>query len=454
MISRFEHLPLSRKLTAIIAITTVAAMVLASVAIVAYEVFAFRSFMVSELETTADVIGANGAAAIRFNVPRDAENTLASLRAKSHVSGACFFNPDGEVFAVYSRDGTPPVPPPLPLEEGITFTRSYVIAVQHVYQDDDFIGSIHIVSELDVFYQQLKQSIVATILIIIACSSLALFISLKVLRMISRPIDNLVDTANQVSQSQDYSLRATKFSDDDMGNLTEEFNDMLRQIQQRDEELEQRVEERTAELSDSLDEKVVLLKEIHHRVKNNLQVISSLLSLQTRQIEDERTLEIFANSENRVRAMAAIHEKLYESDDLANVDFAQYIQSLVAHLFQSYKVSPQYIRLKSEVEDVLLDLDHAIPCGLMINELVSNSLKYAFPRGEKGEIYVYLGQTEKGYVLKVKDNGIGFPEDIDFRASKSLGLQLINTLVTQLQGRIEMDNHEGTEFTIEFPGKR
>ncbi len=461
MKQRFQNQPLHSKLTIIIIVTTVAAMLMASVAIVAYEVLSFRDFMVSELENTADVIGANGAAAIRFEVPRDAEATLTSLKAKPHVRGACFFDENGDVFAAYSRDGGELVMPPLPLVEDITFTSSYVISVKHIYQDDDFIGSIHIIADLDLFYRQLERSIIVTAVIIILCSGLALLISLSVLRVIARPIETLVDTANEVSESRDYSLRAVKFADDDLGNLTEEFNDMLHQIQQRDEEMEQRVEERTQEISDankmltdSLTEKVVLLKEIHHRVKNNMQIISSLLSLQTRQVTDPVIVEMFQNSRNRIRAMASIHERLYQSDDLAKVDFAQYLKGLADYLFQSYKISPQDIRFHSEVEDVSLDLDHAIPCGLMINELISNSLKYAYPSGRKGEIRVRLTQSEKGYTLEVADDGIGFPAEVDFRSSESLGLQLINTLVSQLHGSIEMQNRLGTQFTIEFPGDK
>ena len=454
----FRHLPLSGKLTAIIAFTTVTAMVLASAAIVAYQILSFRDFMVSELETTADVIGATSAAAIRFRVPRDAETTLSSLRAKRHVKSAMLLTPGGELFASYARDGEPPEPPAMRLAEGIAFTRSDVISLQHIYHDEDFLGSIQIKSDLDIFYDQLEQSIVTTFVIIVTCSFLALFVSLKILRTVSRPVVTLVETAVQVSQSQDYSLRAEKFSDDDLGALTEEFNDMLRLIQQRDEELEQRVEERTAELStandmlaNSLEEKVVMLKEIHHRVKNNLQVISSLLSLQTSQIEDESVLRIFANSENRVRAMATIHERLYESDDLNQVDFGQYIQSLAAHLFRTYQISPQHIRLRAEAEGTSLDLDMAIPCGLMINELVSNSLKYAFPDDETGEVFVLLRRTEEGFELRVGDDGVGFPKGVDFRTPKSLGLQLITTLVNQIHGRIELDTSSGTEFKIDFP---
>ena len=449
MMTRLRDLPLHRKLTAIIVVTTVAAILMASIATVAYEVYTFRSFMTSELETTAAVIGANGTAALRFNVPRDAEATLSSLQAKAHISSACFFTPEGELFAAYIAEDYEPAMPSMPLREGIEFTDKEMLAVRHIYHDGDFVGSIHIVSNLDVFYAQLRRSVVAVVLIIVACSALA--IALRVLHVIAAPIDSLIDTANRVSQTRDYSLRATKFADDDMGSLTDEFNDMLERIQRRDAELEQRVVERTTELSDSLEEKVILLKEVHHRVKNNLQIIASLLSLQSNHIHDDETLALLANSENRVRAMAAIHERLYLSDDLAKIDFAGYVKALVDSLFGSYSIDTRDVRLVTELSDVSLDLDQAIPCGLMLNELVSNSLKYAFPDGRHGELQIHLSQGDGSYVLEVCDDGVGFPEGVDFRQTKSLGLQLITSLTRQLHGQIEMTNHHGTTFRIEFP---
>jgi two-component sensor histidine kinase len=451
MITRLQNLPLHRKLTAIIVVTTVAAILMASFATVAYEVYSFRSFMTSELETTAAVIGANGTAALRFKVPHDAEMTLSSLQAKAHVSSAAFFTPEGELFAAYINEGHEPIIPAGPLREGIEFTDDGMLAMRHIYHDGDFVGSIGILSSPEVFYVQLRRSVVAVVLIIIACSALALAIALRVLHVIAAPIDSLIDTANRVAESRDYSLRAIKYADDDMGTLTDEFNDMLQRIQRRDAELEQRVVERTTELSVSLDEKVILLKEVHHRVKNNLQIIASLLSLQSNQIEDDETLALFANSENRVRAMAAIHERLYLSDDLAKIDFPGYVEGLVENLFGSYSIDTQHVRLTTDIADVSLDLDQAIPCGLMLNELVSNSLKYAFPDGRRGELHIQLSQSVSGYRLEVRDDGIGFPAGIDFRQTDSLGLQLITALTQQLQGQIDMQNHHGTTFCIEFP---
>lgn len=204
----------------------------------------------------------------------------------------------------------------------------------------------------------------------------------------------------------------------------------------------------------SLKEKEILLKEIHHRVKNNLQIISSMLSLQSGYIKDGEDLELFNESRNRIKAMALIHEKLYHSKDLARVNVAEYIRTLTDELFRAYRGSASLITLKTDIEDVLFDIDRAIPCGLIINELVSNSLKYAFPSGREGEISITLHSDIDGTLtLSVRDNGIGLPEDIGIPGAPSLGLQLVKTLTEQLDGTIELDRNSGTSFTISFKGK-
>lgn len=205
----------------------------------------------------------------------------------------------------------------------------------------------------------------------------------------------------------------------------------------------------------SLKEKEVLLKEIHHRVKNNLQIISSLLNLQSRYIKDPQTFEMFKESQNRIRSMALIHEKLYQSQDLTQIDFADYIQYLTTHLFRVYGVNWNIVGLKINVRYVLLDIDTAIPCGLILNELISNCLKHAFPTNAemipKGEIQIDLHSDDEGlFTLIVRDNGVGFPEDIDFQNTETLGLRLIQTLTHQMKGTIELDRTSGTAFTIRF----
>jgi PAS domain S-box-containing protein len=208
----------------------------------------------------------------------------------------------------------------------------------------------------------------------------------------------------------------------------------------------------------SLEEKEVLLKEIHHRVKNNLQVVSSLLDLQSQYVNGKKTLEMFHETQDRVRVIARIHEQLYQSKDLARIDFTEYIRKLGDYLFQSYGVNPNFIKLKINVEDIVLDVNTAIPCGLIINELVSNSLKHAFRKGKKGEIRIgfRLDINHKDdndhnlYTLTVSDSGVGFPSDLNFRNTKSLGLQLVNALTNQIGGTIRLNRRHGTTFKIKF----
>ncbi len=206
-------------------------------------------------------------------------------------------------------------------------------------------------------------------------------------------------------------------------------------------------------LKASLHEKEVLLKEIHHRVKNNMQVISSLLSLQSRHLEDPKAIAMFRESQHRIRSMALVHEKLYQSQDLSRIDFGAYLENLLVYLFHAYPLNAKGVRLRTEVDDFTLDINTAIPCGLLISELVTNALKHAFPGGEGGEILVSIQPCEGGrYVLKVKDTGVGYPAELDFKASETFGMQLVSMLLQQLDGTIAMTAgpKAGTEFRVEF----
>ncbi|MEW6010236.1 MAG: histidine kinase dimerization/phosphoacceptor domain -containing protein [Euryarchaeota archaeon] len=200
----------------------------------------------------------------------------------------------------------------------------------------------------------------------------------------------------------------------------------------------------------SLEEKEVLLQEVHHRVKNNLQIISSLLNLQSRYIQDEGDLELFRDSQSRVKSMAIIHEKLYKSNDFAHVDFKEYISSLTAYLFHYYSIDPDIIKLEVEVDNLMLSMDTAIPCGLIINELVSNSLKYAFPPGREGKVSIKLQSKNDQFLLEVADDGVGLPENLDFKKSESLGLRLVLSLTSQINGNIKLIDDSGTKYEINF----
>jgi two-component sensor histidine kinase/putative methionine-R-sulfoxide reductase with GAF domain len=225
-------------------------------------------------------------------------------------------------------------------------------------------------------------------------------------------------------------------------------NALLYAAAQKDITQRKRVEE---QIKTSLQEKEVLLKEIHHRVKNNLQVISSLLHLQANYVKDAQAIDMLRESRDRVRSMALVHEKLYRSKDLARVDLAEYTRNLASHLFRSYETTGRRVQMNIDVGDVDLGIDAAIPCGLIVNELVSNALKHAFPAGRGGEVYIGLALADGQYTLVVRDNGTGFPPGLDFSNTDSLGLQLVGMFVRQLNGAIEMAEAEGTTFRIQFP---
>jgi len=201
----------------------------------------------------------------------------------------------------------------------------------------------------------------------------------------------------------------------------------------------------------SLREKEVLLREIHHRVKNNLQIITSLLRLQSSRVEEDAIQEMFKTAQSRIRTMALIHEKLYQSQDLSKIDLSQYIRNLSIHLLNIYRTDPEKVSLNIEIGDVFLDINTAIPCGLIINELVSNSLKYAFPANRSGSIQVKLDVDKKGkHILMVADDGVGLPEGLQVESTDTLGLQLVYDLTKQIQGRLTVEMKKGTLFRIVF----
>jgi PAS domain S-box-containing protein len=218
-------------------------------------------------------------------------------------------------------------------------------------------------------------------------------------------------------------------------------------------ELEQRVKERTEQINASLDEKVVLLREIHHRVKNNLQILISLLNLQSRTITDPQIKDALKESTQRIRAMSMVHEKLYSGSDLARIDFISYLSSLAKSQVEFYRLGPSKVTLEISGKNIMLDINTAIPLGLVMNELLSNTLKHAFPGDRKGTIRIDVQKTEGRLEISLADNGVGLPEGFDWKTSPSLGLRLVHILIEQLSGTIELDRAAGTAFTIVVKGK-
>jgi len=243
--------------------------------------------------------------------------------------------------------------------------------------------------------------------------------------------------------------------------LVSSRNELEQKVLVRTEELNKTNESLVAEIAlrnkaeneivTSLREKEMLLKEIHHRVKNNMQVISSLLFMQAKAQKDETIKEILKESQDRIKSIALVHEKLYQSTDLQRIDYTDYLRKITDHLFESYNVDPNLITLNLNAEKAVLHIDKAVPCSLIINEMISNSLKHAFPGGRKGTITIDFKKGVDNYILNYSDDGIGIPEGITFERKESLGMQLIKGLTKQIDGSIVLDRTAGTKYTITFP---
>jgi len=239
------------------------------------------------------------------------------------------------------------------------------------------------------------------------------------------------------------------------GALEERVKERTRELSQANERLQVEVERRMRvedHLTASLKEKDVLLSEIHHRVKNNLQIITSLLALQATRVDDEKVRDALSDCQNRVRSIALIHERLYRSRDVAKVDFAEYLQDVLKAFRQTNWERTVSIAITTHVEEICLGISLAIPCSLIINELVTNCLKHAFPDGRRGTVTIgFRREGEDRYVLQVHDDGVGLPPDLDYRSTSSLGLQLVvNLTELQLQGSLQVASGPGTTFTVRF----
>ena len=214
------------------------------------------------------------------------------------------------------------------------------------------------------------------------------------------------------------------------------------------------VERKQAEevIQAALEEKKMLLQEIHHRVKNNLQVVSSLLQLQSAYAKNEEDVAMFKECQNRVRTMAMVHERLYRSQNLASIDFGEHVRDLASMLASSYPQAAAHVQVFTEAESVLLELETAIPAGLIINELVSNALKHAFPDGRRGTLKLSLQSPAPGQLsLSVQDDGVGLPPGFDWDQARSLGLRIVRDLARQIRGTLEVRQNGGTTFALCFP---
>ena len=471
------NLSIRGKLIAIVMISSSFALILVGIAFVVYDYSSSKQDLFQSMETLADVIGNNCTASLQFDSRSDAAETLSGLRAERQILAAGVYLDDGTFFASYSRDS---LSYSQIVSESMVSSQQirggYLGTIRPIILDNEAIGFVALKTELRELRDRLNRDIFMVGALIFIAMMIAFLVISRLQRIISEPVLHLASIAETVSRSRDYTVRAVQSGADEIGFLVGSFNEMLGQVDKRDRELrevrdglELRVKERTAELeseiaerilaqdriTSSLHEKEVLLKEVHHRVKNNLQIITSLLNLQASKIKDKKLEAMFRDSQGRVKTMALIHEKLYRSENLSEVNFADYVDSLTRFMLSTVSGNRERISIKQDVDKILLSVDKAIPCGLIINELVTNALKYAFPDGNGGEIIVSCKRgADRRIVLEISDNGVGIPGEVDLENTGTLGMQLVTSLIGQLDGTIRIDRESGTRFTLEFGCER
>ena len=329
-------------------------------------------------------------------------------------------------------------------------TKNEVFQYSHMlnYTGIDW-GWIHIGLSLESYHRDVQQMYVRIILLGALSTVLGLLASIFFAHRLNQPIMALNAVTQRVAAG-DLTARAQVETGDEVENLAESFNKMTEALEKSQIDLILEYQKNEEQFRASLAEKEALLQEIHHRVKNNLQLISSLLHLQAKNPGKKDPGELFVDSENRIRSLTLIHESLYQSKNFSRIEFAGYLRELLVRLLQAYKKPGQAIEGAVTGNEIFLDITRAIPCGLIANELISNALKHAFPGGRQGEILVAIMKEGDQISLSVKDNGVGLPPDFNLQDKHMLGLQIMTTLVNQLGGEMAYSVNLGTEFTLTF----
>ena len=506
-----RNLSLSRKLTLIVVTTTVLSMLAAAVVIINFEERSIRSGMVSELETTADLLGANAAVALRFDSPTDGESILSSLGAKSQILGACYWRPDGSLFARYARD-EPWDPGQFELTSGHEFTDTTLTLMQAIKQDSDLIGFVHLQSDLNDLEEKRQRAIMTTLLSIFTFSAIAVGACLYLFGIIARPINSLVGTANEVSETQNFALRAQRFDDDDLGVLTDRFNNMLDRIQQREVklqeiqiELQQRVQELAAEKQEvelahgresELQEKLARSQRLEslgllaggmaHDLNNILGPLVSYPELIAKKLppEEQKIRGMLVRMRDSALKASGVIRNLLTLGRRGNVELEPInVNGLLGEYFESF----DFQSLQKRFPDVILrrKLDsksgaiNASPHHLtqVIMNLVINAHEAMRKPGEVVVSTALVDLTERlvGYQtaepgryvrLRVEDSGHGIAPDKLGRifepfytekqmgsSGSGLGLAVVYGVVQDLSGRIDVQSEvgEGACFDLYFP---
>ena len=433
----------------------------------------FKHRMVQEITNLSRIIAFNTASAVAFSDKDTAKQILDSLTSDRQIILSCVYDKSGRFFAGYRSTGKNKPFPPLEIyKHSICFEKNNLTLLQDIVLNDEIIGTVVIKHNLESLHKHHQDTVLFTAGILSISFCIIAFLSYYFQQTISGPIIKLTNKIKTISHERTGSTKHGEDTTDELSVLIKEFDHMAIEIRNRDRYLEQQVAIRTSELkaanvelSDeiiirkridkemklSINEKNTLLKEIHHRVKNNLAIVSSLLDLQSAGIDDPKFLNLFSECQNRIYSIALVHNMLYQSRNISDINFGEYINKLTDSLISTYLPSASPIDVETNVKDVKFNIDRSIYCGLIINELFTNAVKHAFPNGRKGKITIDIS-TEKDslYCLRCSDDGIGLSDKIDTDHMETLGLKLIAVLVEQLKGKLKISRGNGTSFAIYF----
>ena len=450
---------------------------LMTIAFFLVEVVSFRQLVIETVVPKAELVAIHLRRPLALHDSWSAQEILATLATDPSIEGAYLFNRQAQPFAYYqpvSSDGEMTLQrPELSLSEKekilpllATKSRQILFSWQHlsvfvpIIHNNQTIGTVYLVSTLTPFYLRLLWWLLAAVAATAIATYAGLAIARKLQQRITEPISALAGMMRLVTHDGDLTPRAEVQGQGEIATLAHGFNQMLEAINTRDDELltinfglEERIAERTQELNSSLQEKELLLREIHHRVKNNLQIISSLLSLQMKKIYDPAAKESLRTSLSRIRSISLIHEKLYLTGRQApSNDLGTYLCELAAEIFRLHSISPERIRLHLDLANVEIDFDRLIHLALIFNELLTNTFKHAFPLEESGVVTIRLRQRRNQVILTVQDNGRGLPDNFLLETTATVGLQLTSNLVRQAKGQFNLlRNAPGTEAVVAYP---
>ena len=434
----YADFSIRRKLMVIILSTSGIVLLLTGVAFISYEWITFRRALVQNVTTLAKVVADNSTAALAFRSPADAREVLKALQAEKTITAAVLYDHDGEVFAFYPDNLSPKLFVDNPQSDGYKFQEQDLVLYQPVIEGKERYGTLFMRANLGVIYKSVRDYAEIVFMIFLVSFLAAFLLSTVLTQSISVPVQSLAKAAKQVSENRDYAVRVPKASNDELGMLTQTFNEML-----------SRIEESDTGLRKAIGEKDVLIQEVHHRVKNNLQVILSLFDMQSRQIDNEEALEVFQDCKARIRSMSLVHELLYGSSDLSKIDFRQYVKKLADDLTTSYLPDERELKTDIDLKHLELDISKAVPLGLLANEVLTNSIKHAFTDQPKPEVFVKQIPGDRLKIL-IGDNGKGLPPDIDLAKAKTFGLRIIRLLAEQLNADLTVETTEGTVYTIQM----